>query len=258
MASLDSAERNRLTVSIIKQAAALDDLEEFANVGRLGRAVAGGPIPLLNIPYPGETTRQTLPRFFLVFKDEVNTVRRVRNSLVHALPVSDNSLADTAEIGGHLIDILRRGISDLEEASMAVENVDLTPTWPRDRYTGPGGGLYTGSGGGLYNGPGGGAYTGPGGGLYTGPGGGLYTGPGGGLYSGPGGGLYTGPGGGLYTGPGGGLYSGPGGGLYAGPGGGLYAGACAEPYRRNIPPLDVFVQELRKRNLGALADLLAR
>ena len=41
--------------------------------------------------------------------------------------------------------------------------------WPRDRYTGPGGGLYTG--------PGGGAYTGPGGGLYTGPGGGLYTGP---------------------------------------------------------------------------------
>jgi len=49
--------------------------------------------------------------------------------------------------------------------------------WPRDRYTGPGGGLYTGPGGGLYTGPEGGAYTGPGGGLYTGPGGGLYTGP---------------------------------------------------------------------------------
>ena len=50
--------------------------------------------------------------------------------------------------------------------------------WPRDRYTGPGGGLYTGPGGGLYTGPGGGAYTGPGGGMYTGPGGGMYTGPG--------------------------------------------------------------------------------
>ena len=50
--------------------------------------------------------------------------------------------------------------------------------WPRNRYTGPGGGLYTGPGGGLYTGPGGGASTGPGGGLYTGPGGGLYTGPG--------------------------------------------------------------------------------
>lgn len=49
--------------------------------------------------------------------------------------------------------------------------------WPRDRYSGPGGGLYTGRGGGMYTGPGGGAYTGPGGGLYTGPGGGLYTGP---------------------------------------------------------------------------------
>jgi hypothetical protein len=40
--------------------------------------------------------------------------------------------------------------------------------WPRDEYTGPGGGLYTGPGGGLYTGPGGGAYTGPGGGMYTG------------------------------------------------------------------------------------------
>lgn len=67
--------------------------------------------------------------------------------------------------------------------------------WPRNKYTGPGGGRYTGPGGGLYTGPGGGAYTGPGGGLYTGPGGGLYTGPGGGLYTGPGGGMYTGPGG---------------------------------------------------------------
>jgi len=64
--------------------------------------------------------------------------------------------------------------------------------WPRDQYTGPGGGRYTGLRGGLYTGPSGGAYTGPGGGLYTGPGGGLYTGPGGGLYSGPGGGLYAG------------------------------------------------------------------
>ncbi len=33
-------------------------------------------------------------------------------------------------------------------------------TWPRDRYTGVGGGLYTGVGGGLYTGPGGGLYTG--------------------------------------------------------------------------------------------------
>ena len=50
--------------------------------------------------------------------------------------------------------------------------------WPRNNYTGPGGGLYTGPGGGLYTGPGGGLYTGPGGGLYTGPSGGAYNGPG--------------------------------------------------------------------------------
>ena len=48
--------------------------------------------------------------------------------------------------------------------------------WPRNSYTGIGGGLYTGIGGGLYTGPGGGLSRGPGGGLSTGPGGGLYTG----------------------------------------------------------------------------------
>lgn len=33
--------------------------------------------------------------------------------------------------------------------------------WPRDQYTGPGGGAYIGPGGGLYKGPGGGMYAGP-------------------------------------------------------------------------------------------------
>jgi hypothetical protein len=127
---------------------------------------------------------------------------------------------------------------------------DLANTWPRDSYTGPGGGLYTGPGGGLYTGPGGGAHTGPGGGLYTGPGGGLYTGPGGGLYTGPGGGLYTGPGGGLYTGPGGGLYAGP----------------SPTPFRSNWPTRSRLLQALTERHLrrhvvtlrsawGASADL---
>jgi hypothetical protein len=36
-------------------------------------------------------------------------------------------------------------------------------SWPRDRFTGPGGGLFTGPGGGLFTGPGGGLWTGPGG-----------------------------------------------------------------------------------------------
>jgi len=34
-------------------------------------------------------------------------------------------------------------------------------TWPRDLYSGPGGGMCKGPGGGLYAGPGGGMYTGP-------------------------------------------------------------------------------------------------
>ena len=47
--------------------------------------------------------------------------------------------------------------------------------WPRDSYTGQGGGLYRGRGGGMYTGLGGGASTLRGGGLSTLRGGGLST-----------------------------------------------------------------------------------
>ena len=75
-------------------------------------------------------------------------------------------------------------------------------------------------------------------------------------YTGPGGGLYTGPGGGAYTGPGGGAYTGPGGGLYTGPGGGLYTGPDSNPYVSNGPPLDILLEELEKRGLSRIVDLL--
>jgi hypothetical protein len=150
-----------------------------------------------------------------------------------------------------------RPSSRLVVPSRAEGTLRRMATWPRDRYSGSGGGLSTGPGGGGSTGPGGGASTGPGGGLSTGPGGGLSTGPGGGLSTGPGGGLSTGPGGGLSTGPGGGLSTGPGGGMSTGPGGGLYAGACANPYRSNIPPIPDFVNELRRRGLHSVADRLA-
>lgn len=130
--------------------------------------------------------------------------------------------------------------------------------WPRNLYTGVGGGLYTGVGGGMYTGVGGGAYTGIGGGLYTGIGGGMYTGIGGGLYTGIGGGLYTGIGGGLYTGIGGGLYTGIGGGLYSGIGGGMYTGVDANPYMSNIPPWPYFLREVEARGFQQQADLIRK
>lgn len=83
-----------------------------------------------------------------------------------------------------------------------------------------------------------------------------YTGPGGGLYTGPGGGLYTGPGGGAYSGPGGGMYTGPGGGLYSGPGGGLYTGPCDEPYHSNQPPREALLEYLKKHGKRQILRLL--
>lgn len=109
-------------------------------------------------------------------------------------------------------------------------------TWPRNLYSGPGGGLSTEPGGGMYEGPGGGMSTEPGGGLYEGPGGGMSREPGGGLFTGPGGGLYQGQGGGLYEGPGGGMYRGPGGGLSKGP----------KPYCSNRPPWPILIKYLEE------------
>jgi len=120
-------------------------------------------------------------------------------------------------------------------------------TWPRDQYSGPGGGNSSDPGGGLYRGPNGGASIEPGGGLYGGPGGALNAGPGGGLYDGPGGGLYDGPGGHLYDGPGGGLYDGPGGGLYDGPG---------FQFCSRMPPWAVLVRILESKGKSKQANLI--
>ena len=128
--------------------------------------------------------------------------------------------------------------------------------WPRDRYTGRGGGLSKLPGGGLFTGPGGGMYSWPGGGMYSGPGGGLSKLPGGGLSTGPGGGLSTTPGGGLYAGPGGGLSTEEGGGLYSGPGGGLHADVCDKHYRSNQPPIHIFIEYLMLLGMTEIAELL--
>ena len=82
-----------------------------------------------------------------------------------------------------------------------------------------------------------------------------YTGPGGGLSTGPGGGMSTGPGGGLSTGPGGGLSTGPGGGMSTGPGGGLCTGPSSTPYRSNWPPREVFMEALEARGMHQIADV---
>lgn len=43
---------------------------------------------------------------------------------------------------------------------------------------------------------------------------------------------------------------------YTGPGGGMYTGPDSKPYMNNIPPCDVFIEELEKRGLTSQANLI--
>ena len=45
---------------------------------------------------------------------------------------------------------------------------------------------------------------------------------------------------------------------YTGPGGGLYTGPDSSPYMSNIPPLEVFLKELEKRNLHHYANIIKK
>lgn len=181
-------------------------------------------------------------------------IRLTYLSLILACTSCGAGAQDSNELSTEVVSHSSFGSQESSLASSEPESEKGDPRWPRNQYSGPGGGLYTGPGGGSYTGPGGGMYSGPGGGMYSGPGGGLYTGPGGGLYTGPGGGMYTGPGGGLYTGPGGGLSTGPGGGLSSAPGGGM--STAPSPYYSNIPPWPIFIEKLREKGFSVQADLI--
>lgn len=72
------------------------------------------------------------------------------------------------------------------------------------------------------------------------------------------GGLYPYLGGGLDAYNGGGLDLYNGGGLDTSPGGVLYDGPSENPYMSCIPPIHVFIPELRARGYHAEADLLSQ
>lgn len=85
----------------------------------------------------------------------------------------------------------------------------------------------------------------------------MSTASGGGLSTASGGGLSTASGGGLSTASGGGLSTASGGGLSTATGGGM-SSSNINPYRSNIPPWPVFIEELERRGMSHYADLIRR
>jgi hypothetical protein len=118
MSSLDPAERDSLTVSVINQVAVLEVITGFVEGRQPSRMPSIEILPRLGVPFPREESRELLARYLNVFKEEISTVRRVRNSLVHALEVSDGSLVDAADIGNRLMAVLRDTLLKFEKAKM--------------------------------------------------------------------------------------------------------------------------------------------
>lgn len=122
VSSLDQVERNRLTVSIISQVAILDVIEDFVTGRRRGRTSMAEVLPRLGIPFPRDDSREILSRYLTVFSDEIGTVRRVRNSLTHALEVPDESIIDAAAIGDRLVAILKDTLVKAEASMRPVRD----------------------------------------------------------------------------------------------------------------------------------------
>jgi len=62
-------------------------------------------------PLPGESSREALRRWALVFADELRTVQLARNSVVHAKILSDDSLRNAIEIADRLVEIARSSVT---------------------------------------------------------------------------------------------------------------------------------------------------
>jgi hypothetical protein len=71
-----------------------------------------------------------------------------------------------------------------------------------------------------------------------------------------GGGASISSGGGMSISLGGGLSTSSGGGLPTSSGGDMFTGSCTNPYRSNIPPWPLFIEELEKRGITDYANLI--
>jgi hypothetical protein len=62
-----------------------------------------------------EPNQEALRRWASIFGEEIDVVRRARNSVAHAFSISDSTLEEALLIGRRLIDLARKGLQEQEE-----------------------------------------------------------------------------------------------------------------------------------------------
>lgn len=88
----------------------LDALEAFAE-GRPSRALRSPPLWVATAEPTGERTADVLQRWLVVFRDEIRNVQGVRNSIAHALPVTDQQVDRALYEAGRLWTFALLGLS---------------------------------------------------------------------------------------------------------------------------------------------------
>jgi hypothetical protein len=78
----------------------------------------GGPppemlgLPTLASPLPDESQLDIARRWVVIFREEIETVKLVRQAVAHAKPVSENAVTEAVRVGERLLGTLHAGLSD--------------------------------------------------------------------------------------------------------------------------------------------------
>lgn len=76
-------------------------------------------LPHLSSPLPEESQLRIVRRWVSIFREEIETVRLVRDAVAHAKPIPDESLREAVTVADYLLDTLFAGLSQSVDRNRA-------------------------------------------------------------------------------------------------------------------------------------------